>query len=355
MGETGTLRAGVVGVGHLGRLHAMKYAASGAVAGKAIELAAVYDVETEVAGRVAAEFGCEPSTSLEDLLGRVDCLSVAVPASAHLEVGLRVAEAGVHMLVEKPVAPDVAGTRRLAEAAQKAGVILQAGHLERFNPVLGEVQNLLRAPRFVECHRLSPYAGRGADADVIVDVMIHDLDLLAFLVGEPVVDVEAVGVPILSSNVDIANARIRFAGGCVANLTASRVSLKRERKMRIFQEDAYVSLDFDARRATIARKPDRDGLAATGSGPEGSAAAAAASADKDRTRHGPDHDDPMSAIEVETRELADGDPLAAEIAAFLEAVATGGRPPVGAEEAVCALEIAAQITEAVRRSSAEAR
>lgn len=351
MSEPATLRAGVVGVGHLGRLHAMKYAACSAAPGTAIELAGVYDVDAPLARRVAAETGCEPTASLEDLLERVDCVSVAVPASAHLEVGLRAAEARVHMLVEKPLAPDVAAARRLAAAAREAGVILQAGHLERFNPVLAEVQSLLRAPRFVECHRLSPYAGRGADADVIVDVMIHDLDLLAFLVGEPVVDVEAVGVPILSSNVDIANARIRFSGGCVANLTASRVSLKRERKMRIFQEDAYVSLDFDARRATIARKPDRDG--SFSSGPVSAVDTAAAGAGK--AGEGCLDPDPMSAIEVDTRELAAGDPLAAEIDAFLRAVATGSPPPVGADEAICALEIAAKITEAVRRSSVEAR
>ncbi|TFH21257.1 MAG: Gfo/Idh/MocA family oxidoreductase, partial [Myxococcales bacterium] len=257
-----------------------------------------------------------------------------------VEVGTRAARAGVHMLVEKPLATDAASARVLASEAESAGVLLQVGHLERFNPVMDEVHRLIGTPRFVECHRLSPFAGRGTDANVVVDVMIHDLDLLAFLVDRPIVDVQAVGVPVLSETVDIANARIRFEGGCIANVTASRVSLKRERKMRIFQEDAYVSLDLECRSALIARRRDP------------------ASSPASRTAVGSPADcpigSPMDAIEVETREFADADPLAAQIKSFVTAVREGRPPAVGAREAIDALEMAGRIIDCIEVPGSEA-
>jgi predicted dehydrogenase len=200
-------------------------------------------------------------------------------------------------------------------------VVLQVGHLERFNPVFQDVRRLVDRPRFVEVHRLSPYAGRGADTDVVFDVMIHDLDLLADLVGAAVTRVEAVGVPVLSRHVDIANARIRFAGGCIANVTASRVSLKRERKLRVFQEDAYVSVDFDARSAIVARRTRDQSVPSD-------AATAAASGDAGY------------AIEVEPLSFAGADPLAAEIDSFLASVAEGREPVVGADVGLAALALA---------------
>ena len=298
------MRAGVIGVGHLGAVHAAKLAA-------AADLVAVYDVCRERAEEVAAAHGCRAALSLDDLLSSVEAACIAVPALAHADVGCRAADAGVHMLVEKPLAADSASGRRLADAASRAGVVLQVGHLERFNPVFEEARRLIDRPRFIECHRLAPFAGRGLDTDVVFDVMIHDLDLLAFLVGEPVMRVEAVGVPVLSRHVDIANARIRFAGGCIANVTASRVSLKRERKLRVFQEDAYLSVDFDARQALIAR----------------------------RTRAAEDGGEPAH-IDVETRSFAEADPLAAEINSFLDCVRNGSAPLVGAAEGLGALALA---------------
>jgi predicted dehydrogenase len=315
------LRAGVIGVGYLGELHARKYAANDGV-----DLAAVFDTDRERARAVAAGTGCAAASSLDELLDRVDLASVAVPTVAHAEVGAAVAAAGVHMLVEKPLAADSASGRRLADAAAAAGVTLQVGHLERFNPVFDDTLKVVGRPRFIECHRLSPYAGRGVDTDVVFDVMIHDLDILAYLVGRPVAHVEAVGVAVLSEKVDIANARLRFEGGCIANVTASRVSLKRERKLRVFQEDGYVSIDFDARAAVIAWRDAE----ATG-----------------RARASDSTGDPMKAIRVEQRAFGEADPLRAEIDAFVDCVRNGTPPLVGPADGLAALAIADRIVSAL--------
>jgi predicted dehydrogenase len=316
------IRAGIVGVGHLGVLHAAKYADSGAA-----ELAAVFDVDAARARDVAARHGCRAAASLDELLDAVDAVSIAVPAGAHAEVGLRAAAAGVHMLVEKPLAADSMSARALVDCAHAAGVVLQVGHLERFNPVFADLHRLVDRPRFVECHRLSQFAGRGVDTNVVFDVMIHDLDIIAYLVGEPLARVEAVGVPVLSREVDIANARMRFRGGCIANVTASRVSFKRERKLRVFQEDAYVSVDFDARNAVVARRV------------------------RERAAGGVDG---AANIEIETRSFAEADPLRAEIEAFLACVRTGAPPVVSGEDGLVALAIADAVLAALE-TPAEAR
>jgi len=320
-GSGRALRAGVIGVGYLGELHARKYAAAGGV-----DLVAVFDVDGERAKTVAAQTGCTAAESMDELLGAVDLVSIAVPTMAHAEVGTVVAAAGVHMLMEKPLAADSVSGRRLSEAAAAAGVTLQVGHLERFNPAFDDMLEVVGRPRFIECHRLSPFAGRGADTDVVFDVMIHDLDILAYLVGRPVAHVEAVGVAVLSEKVDIANARLRFEGGCIANVTASRVSLKRERKLRVFQEDGYVSIDFDARSAVVAWR-------------DASASARSHSADACV--------DPMQAIRVENRAFGEADPLRAEIDAFVACVRDGRPPLVGPADGLAALTIADLIVSAL--------
>lgn len=311
------LAVGVVGVGHLGALHAEKYAACGDV-----QLSAVFDSDAARAATVAARLGCRAASSLADLLATCRAVSIAVPVLAHEEVGRAAIAAGCHVLMEKPLAASLAAGERLLAASRKAGVLLQVGHIERFNPVIRDLHHIVSHPRFVECHRLAPFAGRGIDTDVVLDVMIHDLDLLAYLVDDEVVSVDAVGVPVLSRNVDIANVRLRFRRGCVANVTASRVSLKRERKLRIFQEDTYVSMDFDARSALIARR-DR-----------GASADAAGVID-------------MSAIGVEVREFGGADPLAAEVEAFVAAVKGQAAPGVTAAEALDALRLAERIRDAM--------
>lgn len=306
------LRIGVVGTGHLGSLHAAKYRDH-----PEAELVAVYDVDAGCAAEVATAQGCTVAPSLEALLGLVDAVSVAVPTADHFETGIRVLEAGVHMLIEKPMAAGSAQARSLA-AAVGPDTILQVGHLERFNPVFEEMRALVAEPRFIECHRLSPFAGRGDDTNVVYDVMIHDLDIISLLVGTEVESLDAIGVPVLSRHADIASVRLRLAGGCRANVTASRVSLKRERKMRIFQKDAYVSLDFDARSMVIARRdPEAAGY------------------------------DPMSAISIEERDLEDGDPLGREINDFVQCVKSSRPPRVGATEGIEALELADRVLAAM--------
>lgn len=316
------LPVGVVGVGHLGALHAEKYAARGDVA-----LIGVYDNDVERAAAVAARVGCPAAPSLSQLLSSSNAVSIAVPVAAHETVGLEAIAAGCHVLMEKPLAASLVAGERLVSASRDAGVLLQVGHIERFNPVIRDLHHIVSRPRFVECHRLAPFAGRGTDTDVVLDVMIHDLDLLAYLVDDDVVSVDAVGVPVLSRNVDIANVRIRFRSGCVANVTASRVSLKRERKLRIFQEDTYVSMDFDARSALIARRDPNAPV-------------------------GPDGTIDMSAIGVEVREFAGADPLAAEIDAFVAAVRGRAAPGVSAVEALDALRLAERIRGAMEVPSA---
>ncbi len=322
MPDSKLLRCGVIGTGYLGTLHASKYANLALADNPECELVAVYDVDTARAREVATKYHCELAGSVQELLARVDAVSIAVPTVAHADVAVAAASAGVHMLVEKPLAHERAAGERIAAAARAADVIVQVGHLERFNPVFEDLRRVVGKARFIECHRLSPYAGRGGDTDVVFDVMVHDLDLLSYLVGRAVVDVEAVGVPVLSERVDIANARLRFEGGCIANVTASRVSLKRERKLRIFQEDAYVSVDFDARTATIAeKKAPADGATAS--------------------------DNPMEAIAVRNSAFDDADPLGAQIAAFVASVLHGAPVRVGLEEGLQALALAELIVGAM--------
>ncbi|HYA27331.1 MAG TPA: Gfo/Idh/MocA family oxidoreductase, partial [Acidobacteriota bacterium] len=247
-----------------------------------------------------------------DLIGRVQCVSIAVPTRVHYQVASDFIAAGIDVLVEKPLTPDIGEARELVGAADKKGVILQVGHLERFNPAIRRLEGVVKDPKFVECHRLAPFIERGTDVNVVLDLMIHDIDVIASLVRSPVKRVEAVGVPVLTDKPDIANARINFANGCIANVTASRVSLKRERKIRFFQSDAYISIDYDQRRAQIYHKP------APGAG--------------------------WLDIRAENIDIKEGDALADEIDSFLDCVGSRTAPLVGGEEALTALEIASMIS-----------
>jgi len=242
----------------------------------------------------------------------VQCVSVAVPTRLHYQVARDFIEAGIDVLVEKPLTADIAEARWLVEAARSRGVILQVGHLERFNPAIRRLEGIIKEPKFVECHRLAPFVERGTDVDVVLDLMIHDIDVIASLVRSEVQRVEAVGVPVLTDKPDIANARINFVNGCIANVTSSRVSLKRERKIRFFQPDAYISIDYDQRRAQIYRKP------APGAG--------------------------WLDIRAENVEIKDGDALADEIDSFLDCVRARTLPLVGGADGLRALEIASMIS-----------
>ncbi len=301
------IKVGVIGVGYLGEFHAEKYAAS-----PKAQLVAVADIDAERAKEIGAKVGAESVADYRVLLGRVQCVSIAVPTKYHYQVARDFIEAGVDVLVEKPLTADIAEARELVERATKQRVILQVGHLERFNPAIRRLEGVVKEPKFVECHRLAPFIERGTDVNVVLDLMIHDIDVIASLVRSPVERVEAVGVPVLTDKPDIANARIKFANGCIANVTASRVSLKRERKVRFFQADAYISIDYDQRRAQIYHKP------APGAG--------------------------WLDIRAENIDILDGDALADEIDSFLDCVGTRSAPLVGGEEALTALEIASMIS-----------
>ena len=304
------IRAAVVGVGYLGRFHAQKYAAH-----PGADLVGVVDVDRERARRVAAEVGCEALGDLSALLGRVDCATVSVPTQQHHAVARRLLEAGIDVLVEKPLSATVEEGKSLVELAAGAGRVLQVGHLERFNPVVLALEGLVTQPRFIECHRLAPFTERGTDVDVVLDLMIHDLDVILSMVPSPLRSVEAVGVPVLTSSVDIANARLRFANGCIANVTASRVSLKRERKLRIFQADAYLAVDYGERQVRICRRePSPDG---------------------------------QTALVLEEREVPEADPLEAEIDAFIRAVVEREPPRVTGWDGLRALEVAHVIRESL--------
>ena len=297
----------VVGVGYLGKFHAEKYAAS-----PKCKLLAVVDSDEARAREVGEAVGAPALTDYRALVGQVQCVSVAVPTRLHFEVARYLIEAGIDVLVEKPLTADIAEGRDLVAAAEAKNVILQVGHLERFNPAIRRLDGVIREPKFVECHRLAPFVERGTDVDVVLDLMIHDIDVIASLVHSPVERVEAVGVPVLTDKPDIANARIKFTNGCIANVTSSRVSVKRERKIRFFQPDAYISIDYDQRRAQIYYKP------APGAGWLG--------------------------IRAENIEIKEGDALADEIDSFLDCVRLRKLPLVGGAEGLRALEIASVIS-----------
>lgn len=301
------IRAAVIGVGYLGKFHAEKYAAS-----TKADLIAIVDIDEKRAREIGAPLKAEILTDYSELAGRVQCASVAVPTRYHFQVARGLIEMGIDVLVEKPLTADIAEARALVDAAKAWGVILQVGHLERFNPAIRRLEGVIRDPKFVECHRLAPFVERGTDVDVVLDLMIHDIDVISSLVRAPVERVEAVGVPVLTDKPDIANARIKFANGCIANVTSSRVSIKRERKIRFFQPDAYISIDYDQRRAQIFHKP------APGAG--------------------------WLDIRGENIEIKEGDALADEIDSFLDCVQSRSIPLVGGVEGLRALEIASLIS-----------
>ena len=238
-GKGAKIRVAVVGVGDFGRNHVRVYHELDDA-----ELVGVVDTDPERARQVAAEFSTAVLTDLDALAGRVDAASVAVPTVEHAQVGCRLLERGIDVLVEKPMAATLAEADELIAAARKNGRILQVGHLERFNPAVMAVEKVISRPLFFEVHRLGVFSPRSLDIDVVYDVMIHDLDILLALVGAPVVELKAVGIPVLSDKVDIAHARIEFETGAVANITASRISTERVRKMRFFQQHEYISLDY---------------------------------------------------------------------------------------------------------------
>lgn len=313
-----TLRTAVIGAGHLGRQHARIHASLAAEG--ASRFVAVCDLSEETARGVAAEREAEWTTDWRTLAGRVDAVSLATPTETHAEIACELLRAGVHVLVEKPVSRTLEEADRMIEAAREGRAVLMVGHTERFNPASIALRPHVREPVYFEIHRVGQFTARSLDIDVVLDLMIHDLDIVLWLVGHDVevTGVHAVGIPILTNRVDAANARIEFATGAVANITASRVGTERIRKMRFFQPHDYVAVDYASRHASISSLAPPT---ATGSWP---------------------------GVQIKNLDVVDVEPLRTEIALFLEAASAGSAPPVTGEEGRAALALAERILASIR-------
>ncbi len=284
-----------------------------AASGGTLAFGAIYDVDHERAEELASQYGTTAVSDLQTFTERIDAASVAVPTIAHREVGGFLLEHGRHVLVEKPIADALDDAQHLVGLAEKHNLILQVGHIERFNPVMRQLEEHMTQPKFIEAHRLSPFPNRSVDIGVVLDLMIHDIEIILHLVKSPLIDVDAVGIPVLTRREDIANARLKFANGCIANLTASRVSPEKMRKLRVFQSEAYLSLDYQEQSGWIYRK-------------EG-----------------------MSIVREEVAVEKD-EPLKCELAAFVECARQGKKPVVSGQEGTEALRLALEITQRIEQN-----
>jgi predicted dehydrogenase len=299
------ISVGVAGVGAIGQNHARVLSTL-----PGVRLAAVFDTDVVRAADIASKYGTQAVGTLEELAALTEAVTIATPTVSHYEIGRRLLELDRHVLIEKPVTDNTEQAHELVALAKQRSRILQVGHIERFNPVMSLIEEGLTAPRFIEAHRLSPFPNRSVDIGVVLDLMIHDLEIVLHLVKSPVESIDAIGVPVLTRREDIANARIRFAGGCVANITASRISPERLRKLRVFQSDAYLSLDYQEQEGKIYRR-----------GPTG--------------------------IVSEEVTVEKDEPLKLELAAFVNCARHGLQPKVGGQEATAALELAIEITQLI--------
>lgn len=299
------MRIGVIGVGHLGKHHARIY---GEMEG--VELTAVVDTIPDRAAEIAKPYGAQSFADFRELFGKVDAVSLVAPTSEHGRIGLELLENGIDVLVEKPMTSTLEDARLLIDAAARNGRILQAGHVERFNPVVQAATAVATKPQFFEIHRLASFTPRSLDIDVVLDLMIHDLDIVLSLVHSPVVEVRAVGIAVLSKKADIANARVEFEDGCVANLTASRVSFEKVRKLRFFQPSDYISVDYASQTGTMVS---------------------------------------LRMGRVSERKLEPGvaEPLKLELESFVDCVRTRNSPVVSGEDGLRALELAMKINEQI--------
>ena len=330
-----TLRTGVVGVGHMGINHARLYSE---IPGS--ELAAVFDSNASHAAEVARRFGCRAASSLEEFAGMVDAATICTPTVTHHRIGMELLEKGLHLLVEKPIAATPAEARELSELAAAKGCVLQVGHVERFNPVLHALESRLKNPRFLEVTRLSPFPNRSIDIGVVLDLMIHDIEIILHLVRSPVESLDAVGIPVLSRGEDIANVRFRFQNGCVANVTASRISQDRVRKIRVFQENAYLSLDYKNQTGYLLRLAAEHEKESSGIGK-----LIGLATDSKIVTGFAGHRIVREPVEVEK-----GEPLRNELESFLQCAREGLKPRVTGLAAADALDLALEITRRIEEA-----
>lgn len=307
------LRVGVVGAGYLGTYHCEKYKHLDDT-----ELVAIADTDEEKRTKAAERFKVDVVPDYRSLAGRVDAVSIVVPTVSHYEVAGFFLKRGIPVLLEKPITDTVLHAQKLVAIAEKNNTAFQIGHLERFNSAIRTVKGMIRKPVFIEVHRLSPFTVRGTDVDVVRDLMIHDLDIILSLIPSDIVSIDAVGVPVLTGKIDIANARLKFRNGCVANVTASRVSTERMRKIRLFQSDAYFSIDYGASKVNIVRI----------------------------------HAGPSPELDAQQLEISKEDSLLEEIKSFVHAVKTGEAPIVKGRDGLSALEVAFKILARIQRNLA---
>jgi predicted dehydrogenase len=323
----------VVGVGRMGRHHARVYhQLPGA------KLLAVVDADGDRAGSLADSYDCDCVASVEELLARhpgVRAVSIAVPTEFHETVARPLLERGIACLIEKPLAASVAVARRIVDTAKKHKALVQVGHSERFNPALRAIADVHMTPRFIEVDRVAPMKFRSVDVGVVFDLMIHDLDIVLMMVGRPIREVRAAGVAVMGQHEDVANARIEFEGGCVANLTASRLALKTERKLRVFSETAYISLDYARKSGVVLSRTDNEAKLIE--------LRAELEAGKDLSDV-----DYMQVVNVKDITINDEEPLTAELGNFLDAVAGRAEPEVDAEAGFAAVEAAEKVVAAIR-------
>lgn len=308
------LRTAIIGAGYLGKFHIEKFANL-----PESELIAVCDIDTQNCQALALKYHIQAVTNYKDLIGKVDAVSIVVPTRLHHQIAKFFLEHKVHVLLEKPITTNLAEADDLIYTAKQNQCVLQIGHLERFNSTVLALDGVLSNPRFIESHRLAPFNLRGTDVNVVLDLMIHDIDIIQSIVKSPIKSIDASGVKVLSEHIDIANARIRFNNNCVANVTASRVSIKSERRMRIFQSDAYITTDFKHKKLSIYRK---------------------------KQTH---TDNKLEQFTHEEKTFEHCDALQAEIAAFLQAIINNSPPLVTAEEGRDALATAIAITDLVEQ------
>lgn len=318
MGETRKLRVAAIGVGSLGRHHGRNYAEL-ANEGR-VEMVGVCDANPETAAEIAAANGCPSFTDWRELLGKVDVVSIATPTETHCEIACSFLEAGVHVLVEKPIAITLDEADKMIAAAEASGAKLMVGQLERFNPAMVALRPHITKPLYFEIHRVSPFPNRSLDVDVVLDVMIHDLDAIQWLVGEDVKirEIRAVGIPVISDKVDAANARLEFENGAVANITVSRIGTDKIRKTRFYQTGSYVVLDYATKFASI-------------------------------TSLDPEAAHPLLGISINRLEINDVEPLRAEITAFLDSIESDDVPPVTGQDGRRALALAVGVLEKIEK------
>jgi predicted dehydrogenase len=318
--EKKIIRTAVIGVGHLGQHHARNYAQN-----PRCKLTHVCDMNRDQATKIAKMWDAKPVTDFRELIGQVDAVSIATPTTTHFDVGIEMLENNIHCLIEKPVCDNVVNAAKLAITAGRKGLVLQVGHIEHFNMAVQRFMEILTTPRFIECHRLGPFNPRVKDVGVVMDLMIHDVDIILRMVDSPIKSIDAVGIAIVTEKEDIANARLTFESGCIANLTVSRVTPKPLRKLRVFQDDAYVSLDYAKQAMEVYRRIPNPDFEKPG--------------------------DPRYLVESKKLRIKREEPLKLELDHFLDCVERGRPPRTDGTHAMEALDVVIKITEMIRQKT----